>query len=174
MHWFGLLMLAYLAVAIQAGLAGQIGIGAASPNLVVLAVLLVSIYARREQALTWAVGVGLAQDLTSQQPLGLYAFSYGLLGLFVVGREAERHAAHPLSHFLMALGGALLSNLVVAFNEWAYPILHQLPRVRGVSLWPAVAGAAYTALLAPMVLAALLRVRGVFGLRQPRGGLSGG
>src|SRR5512147_653535 len=127
MRWISYFILAYLIVAIKVGLGGFINWGQANPNLVRCAAVFVAVNARREEALIGAFGLGLLQDLFTQQPPGLYAFSYALLGLFVVGTQPVVYAEHPLTHFFLALAGAVLTNAVVFFNEWAYPILHGLP-----------------------------------------------
>src|SRR2546421_83322 len=85
MRWISYFILAYLIIAIQMALAGYLRWGQASPNLVLPAAVFIAINARREHALIGAFGLGFLQDLFSQHPLGLYAFAFGMVVLFVVG-----------------------------------------------------------------------------------------
>ena len=52
---------------------------------------------------------GVMQDLLTQTPLGLYALSYGLVGMFVVSTQEVVYREHPLTHFSLALVGGLLA-----------------------------------------------------------------
>ena len=60
---------------------------AAPPNLVLLAALFVALNAPRKSALLGCFAMGLMQDLLTQQTLGLYALSYGMVGVMVIGRN---------------------------------------------------------------------------------------
>ena len=172
MRWISYFILAYLIIAIQMALAGYLRWGQASPNLVLPAAVFIAINARREHALLGAFGLGLLQDLFTQHPLGLYAFAYGLVGLFVVGTQPAVYRDHPLTHFFVTLLASFLVALVVLFNNWAYPILHSpRPPVRQPVL-AIFASALYTAAVAPILMGVLGRTKPLFGFRSRHSALS--
>ena len=165
MRWLSYFILAYVTISLQIGLNGVLDWGVAAPNFVLPVVVFVAINASREEALIGTFLLGVMQDLFTLQPLGLYAFSYGMLGLFAVGAQPSLYKDHPLTHFVLALAGGLLTGFVVLFNEWTYPILHGLrdaPRPSPARLF---GGALYTAAVAPVLLGGLTRVKRVFSFR---------
>ena len=168
MRWPAFAILAYLVLAIQLALGGFINYGSASPNLVLPVAIFIAINARREDALVAAFILGLLQDLFSQQPPGLYAFSYGLVGLFVVGARPAVYRDHPLTHFFVTLVGGLVTGAVVLLNEWAYPVLHHVIDAPRPSFSRMLASIIYTAILAPLILGILCRMKRLFGFRTLR------
>jgi rod shape-determining protein MreD len=168
MRWLAFAILAYLVIAIQMALAGFIKYGIASPNLVLPIAVFIAINARREDALIAVFILGFLQDLFTVQPPGLYAFSYGLVGLFVVGARPAVYRDHPLTHLFVTLVGGLVTAAVVLLNEWAYPILHHAIDAPKPSVSLALAAAVYSALLAPILLAPLARIKWIFGFRTIR------
>jgi rod shape-determining protein MreD len=167
MRTLSFFMLAYLVTAIQLGVNGFVNWGGAAPNLTLPVVIFFVINARREEALIAALLLGLCQDLFAQQPMGLYTLAYGLVGLFVVGAQPAVYRDHPLTHFFITLVAALVTAAVVWFNDWAYPILHHLEAIRP-SVTAALGSALFTALVAPLLLGILSRIKGVFGFRSGR------
>jgi rod shape-determining protein MreD len=174
MRWLTYFILAYLAVALQIGLSPYLAYHGAAPNLVLLAVIFIAINAPRNAALLGCFALGVLQDLVTQQPPGLFAFSYGLVALFVVATQQVVYKGHPLTHFSLALAGGLMTAAVL--------LVHALVRPAGVRvadgksilpahrLSPTVALeiVLYTAILAPFVLALLQRVKGLFGFQGAR------
>jgi rod shape-determining protein MreD len=161
MRWLAYFILAYLILGLQIGLRGQIMIGSAWPNLVLLGVIFIAINAPRDAALLGAFGLGVIQDLTTQQPLGVFALSYGLLAMFTVSTQQVVYRAHPLTHFSLALVGSLLTSLVMLLQGW----------IRGPVAPSAMAlfySALYTAALAPIVLGLLNRMRRAFSFQPAR------
>jgi rod shape-determining protein MreD len=172
MRWWTFFILAYVIVAVQLGLSGYANWGRIAPNLVLPAAVFIAINARRDEALLGALLLGLMQDLFTQNPLGLYAFAYALAGLFVVGTSAAARRDHPLSHLALTLGAALVVNAVVWFNEWVHPKLHG-EASSAPSIWLALAGALYTAMLGVLVLGALSRLKKVFNFKGGRSSMVG-
>lgn len=184
MRWFAYLILAYLALGLQVGMGDYVAFRGASPNLVLLAVIFLAINAPREAALLGCFGLGVMHDLLTQQTPGLYALSYGLVGLMASRTNQVVDRDHPLSHFTMTLGGGLLVAVVLLLHGWLYPPGPAETRwVGGTSGAPAtqVAVAAirpsalvellrvvYTALLAPVVLGVLQRIRRAFNFQPGR------
>lgn len=169
MRWLTYFILAYLIIALQLALSGFLNWGSAVPNLVLPAVVFVAINARREEALLGVFILGLLQDLFTQRQPGLYAFSYALVGLFVVGARPSLYRDHPLTHFFVTLATGLLTGLVVLFNDWAYPRLHPTAVAAEASLMAMIGGAIYTAMIAPVMLVVLVKGKGLFGFRGVRG-----
>jgi rod shape-determining protein MreD len=136
------------------------------PNLALLAAVFIAINAPRDAALLGCFVIGLMQDLVSQQPLGMFALSYGLMGWIVNGMGQVVYRAHPLTHVALALLGSLVTTMMILLAGWLHP-----PTAAGVSaggaILPAVrvpiggllSGAVWTAILAPMVLGILHRLR---------------
>jgi rod shape-determining protein MreD len=173
MRWFSFLIFGYFVLAAQLGLGGYINWGRATPNLVLAAVVFVTINAKREEALLACFLLGLSQDLFTQQPMGLYAFTYSLIGLFIVGASPVVQKDHPLAHFSIALVAGLAVNVILLFNEWAYARVHPSAGPADPSVSRAVMSAFYTAVLAPVVLFPASRLKRLFGFKNQRSGVSG-
>lgn len=171
MRWTAYLLLAYVVIAVQIALSGFVSWGQAAPNLVLPAVVFIAINARREEALLGAFFLGLLQDLFTQQPAGLYAFSYCLVGLFIVGSRPAMYKDHPITHFLMTLVAAAVTGVIVLFNDWTYPKLHALGDAGQPSITLALMGALYTAALAPFMLFPVARLKRFFAFKTIRTGV---
>ena len=167
MRWISFACLVYLILAVHLALTGYINWGKASPNLVLPVVVFICVNASREQALAGVFSLGLLQDLLSQEPLGMHAFAYGLAGLFVIGMQAAVYRDHWLTHIVVTLAAGLIVLAVASFNDWAYPRLHHLDST-GPSVVEGFFGVLYTALLSPLVLLPLVRVKRLFGFRPLR------
>jgi rod shape-determining protein MreD len=174
MRWPTCFILAYVAVALQIALAPYLKYHGAAPNLVLLAVVYIAINAPRDAALLGCFCLGLMQDLVTQQPPGLYAFAYGLVALFVVATQQVVYKGHPLTHFTLALVGGLMTAAVLLAHSMVRPAS---PRIKvGDLILPAhrlsptllLEGALYTALLAPVALGLLGRVKGLFAFQSVR------
>ncbi len=176
MRWISYFILTYVVVAMQIALKDYVAIFGASPNLVLLAVVFIALHAPRDAALLGAFMLGLAQDFLGLHPPGLYAFSYGVVGMLVVGLQQVVHREHPVSHFAATLLGGIIVAVVVSLHGWIHPAMSAsiengipLAAVRdGVgSLF---LSAVYTAMLAPPALWLLGRTRPLFAFpnRRPR------
>ena len=157
------LILAYIALGLQVGLSVFIRIGGAPPNLVLLAVLFVALNAPRESALLGCFSMGLMQDLLTQQTLGLYAFSYGIVGMLVIGAQQLVLRDHPLTHLLMAFLGAVVCAIILLLHS-----VFRLPPEARLDPGKLIYSTLYTTALAPFVLGALQRLRRVFGFQTRR------
>jgi rod shape-determining protein MreD len=179
MRWLAYFILAYVAIGVQIGLGPYVQYRGAQPNFVLLAAVFVGLNAPRDAALLGCFCMGLIQDLVTQQPPGLFALSYGLTGLVVVGSHHVLQREHWLTHLVLALVGGLLTALVLVLHAWAHP---DVPRgsapgaAAGATTLPAIrlsAGtefvrALYTAALAPLVLGLLQRGRRFFAFQPQR------
>jgi rod shape-determining protein MreD len=162
MRWISCFILAYLVLGIQMGMGEFVRLRGASPSLVLIAVIFIAVNAPRDAALLGCFVLGAMQDLTTLSPLGLYALSYSIVGMFVVSTQELLHAQHPVTHFSLAFVGGLLVGAVLFLHGW----------LRGPSV--PVAGlftsALYTAILAPIVLALLNRIKKIFAFSRRRFG----
>jgi rod shape-determining protein MreD len=130
------------------------------PNLVVLAVIFIAIFAPRDASLLGAYVLGLMQDLLTEQPLGTYAFSYGLVAMFTVSTQQVVYRGHPLTHFSLALVAELMTMCVI--------VIYRLTHGQWLQIMPLFYSALYTACLAPLVLGLLGRMKRGFAFQPPR------
>lgn len=161
MRWLAYFILAYFMLGLQIGLGGHLRVGSAWPNLVLLGVIFIAINAPRDAALLGSFGLGVLQDLTTQQPLGVFAFSYGLIAMFVVSTQQVVYRAHPLTHFSLALVGSVMTGIIMLLQGWIRGPVTPSPMTIFYS-------SLYTAVLGPIVLGILGRVRRAFSFQPPR------
>lgn len=154
MRWLSWFILAYLALGLQSGLGSYITWEGVPPNLVLIAVIFVALNAPRESALLGSYVMGLMQDALTQQPLGTYALSYGLVTLLVQTTQPVIYREHPLTHVSMTLGGAAVSSLVLFMQGMIWP-----PRQPAMDL---VICGLYTTALAPLILWLLQKAKWMF------------
>src|SRR5438477_10050794 len=175
MRWIAYFILAYIALGLQIGLAPYLAFQGAIPNLVLLCVIFVAINAGREPALLGCFGLGAMQDLLTQQPLGLFAFSYGVVGMFIISTQELVYREHPLTHFSMTFTGGILTAIVMLIHDWIRPAAprivlvggHVLPALR-LSFLTLFTTALYTAVLAILVLGGLQRIKKLFAFDSAR------
>jgi len=160
MRWISYFILAYLAIGVQIGAGEFLRFGGARPDLVLLAVIYIAINAPREAALLGAFVLGLLVDLVGLHPLGLYAFGYGLVAMFVVSTQEIVYREHPMTHFTVALVASLLVSTIALIHGWIFGPLLPL----GAQFSTAV----YTAVLAPIVLGLLQRMKKAFAFKSRR------
>jgi hypothetical protein len=117
------------------------------------------------------------QDVVTQQQPGLYALSYGLMGIVVFAAHHVVQREHPLTHFLLALVGGLIAAVVLLVHGWIYPASPSVAAASpGAPALPAIRLSAgteftrvvYTALLAPVVIGLLQRAKKVFAFQPQR------
>jgi rod shape-determining protein MreD len=162
MRWIPVLLLAYVAIGIQVGTAGQVRIHGAGPNLGLLVIVFVSLGAPRDYALLACLLIGAMQDLGTGQSFGLFALSYGIVGYLVVGVQNVVYRQHPLTHASLVLIGGIISGLVLWIHGRFTGDRVSILQVMGIAI--------YTAILAVPVLAMLQRSRRVFGMNSLRRG----
>lgn len=156
MRWLVFFIFAYLA------LGAQVGVGE-WPNIVLLGVIFICLNTGRETALTAALLLGLLQDFLTLHPLGLYAFSYGMVGLVCTTTNRVVYSNHPLTHVFFGFVGSIVTAAVI--------IVHSYVRPGGTGhepAWPLFWGSVYTAAVAPIVLGLLTKARPVFGFQPLR------
>jgi len=160
MRWPAYLILVYFAIGTQIGMGEFLRVSGAKPDLVLLAVIFIAVNAPRDAALLGAFLIGVTQDMVTLSPLGLYAFSYAMVGMFVVSSQELVYRAHPVTHFSLALVGGLLTGTILLIHGWI-----KGPSVSATELFTS---AIYTAILAPILLGLLNQTRKAFAFKQRR------
>lgn len=177
MRWLAYFILAYVALGVQVALRGYIDVKGAEPNLILLVVIFVAVNATREAALGGAFLLGLMQDLLTLQPMGVWAVCYGLVAVFVISTQEVVYRDHPLTHFSLTLAGGVICAIVIIIHGWIYPMIHnvapaiaphnpEMVSTRRPPITNLLAGTLYTAILAPLVLGALQRMKKGFAFRR--------
>ena len=176
MRWLAYVILAYVAIALQIGLGPYLRYKGAQPNLVLLAAVFIALNAPRDAALLGCFCLGVLQDLVTQQTPGLFALSYGLTAMLAVSVHQVVYREHPLTHFLVALIGGLLTAAVLLVHGWVHPAGPRSVASDGATTLPAIRLSAgveftrvlYTAVLAPVVIGLLQRSKRVFAFQPQR------
>jgi rod shape-determining protein MreD len=173
MRWLSYILLAYIAVGLQIGLAPYVAYRGAAPNLVLLAVVFIAVNAPRDAALLGCFLLGFLQDLVTQQQPGLFAFSYGLVAMLVVSTQQVVYKDHPLTHFSLAMAAGFVTAVIIILHDRLRPPV--LKPVDGKTLRALRPSATieltrvlYTAILAPFVLGVLRKLKGMFGFQPGR------
>jgi rod shape-determining protein MreD len=169
MRWPLYFILAYLALGLQVGLRGFVEVRGATPNFVLLIVVFLGINAARGPVLIGCFLLGLMQDLFTQQPLGVWAVAYSLVGASVWSTQEIVYPKHPLTHFSLTLLGGILAGVVLTIHGWIYPLVHGRDTgVGGAGAAVYLGSALYTAVLAPVFLGVLQRMRKAFAFSKRR------
>jgi rod shape-determining protein MreD len=165
MRWFSFFILAYIALGLEAGLARAIEWRNAAPDFVLLAVIFLAINAPRDAALLGCFILGALRDLSGQGTLGLYAFSYGMAGVFIVAIHQAVNHRHPMAHFTLTAFAGITVAVILSLHGLIRP---PAPGIRPAA-GPLFYSAIYSAILAPFILAGLQKIRGVFHFQTGRG-----
>jgi rod shape-determining protein MreD len=150
------IILGYLAVGVQVGLSGFVHLGPASPNLVLIVAVFLALQVPRDAARLACFALGLMQDLLTQQTLGLYAISYGLVGVVIGNSQAMVYRDRPLTHAAATAVGAMLTWTILLIHGWAF----------GPGAWFGMAfySTVLSVLIAPLVMWGLLKLRPLLGI----------
>jgi rod shape-determining protein MreD len=176
MRWFVYFILAYVAMGLQVGLAPYLSWHGASPNFGLLAMIFIAANAPREAALLGCFCIGLFQDLLTAQQPGLFAFSYGFVAWLITGAQ-QPLVRHSLTvQTLLTLAGGILTSMVILLQSWLHPAGRAIAGEGGAPGLPAIGvsagglflGAAYTTLVAPVLLGLLGRSRKFFAFTSGR------
>ena len=160
MRFIPTLILAYLALGLQSGLAQHIQIRDASPNLVLPVVIFIALYASRDSALLGTYLIGLMQDMLSMVPLGVNPLMYAAITAAVRMTQPAIPREHWLTHILLGLAGGVLQGVILSIVGLRMP-----PRPPVEML---LVSTLYTAALCPILLRPLLASRRIFGFQPER------
>lgn len=175
MRWLAFFILTYVVLGLQLGLGEFVTYRGAMPNLALIAVVFIAGNAPRDSALLGAFLIGLFQDLLTAQPIGLYALSYGISGIAIVGSRGFANSEHPLTHVLLTLLSGLVSATVLSIH-WLIRRPGQPITLDGGTVLPGIGfapgalflSAILTAALSPFVLWIMTRLKPLFGFRASR------
>ena len=168
-RWLTYFIIVYLLLGLQLGFSSYTQFRGVSPNLMLLIVVFISLNAPRAEALFSSFLLGFFQDLVTLQPLGLYAFSYGLVAVLVAWSSEFVGRGHPLTHLSMSFLGGLVVSFVLMVHQAIHPVgpalLHEGMIVSSIRIGPRVliVSTIYTALLAVPVLWVFQRLHRFFG-----------
>jgi rod shape-determining protein MreD len=172
LRWLSFFILVYLMLGIQLGIGAYAQFRGVAPNLLLLVVVFISLNAPRAEAMFGSFLLGMLQDLVTLQPLGMFAFSYGLVALLVSWAAEFVRPGHPLTHVCFVFAGGCVTSLVLMTHQLIHPIgpavMHQGVMVHALRLGPRVLAVStvYSTLLAPVILGILGRMRIFFGFQQ--------
>jgi rod shape-determining protein MreD len=168
LRWIPFVILGYVMLGLQLGLGAFTSFRGVSPNLLLLVVIFISLHARREEALLGSFLLGAIQDLISIQPIGLFAFSYGLVAMLVCWSVESVRRTHPLTHLSLTFLGGSIMGMILIVHDYFRPVgpvstvggtvAHAIrigPRVVAVSVL-------YTTLLSPIVIGLLQLLNPIF------------
>ncbi len=172
MRWISYFILAYVMLGLQVGLAPHLRYQGAAPNLVLLAVIFIALNAPPDAALLGAFVLGVLQDLLTQQQPGLFALSYGLVGMFVVSSQQLVYRENPLTHVSLTLVGGVITACLLLVHSWLHPASPRLAEAHLAAsrLSPRIefARVLYTAALSPFILGVLQRSKRMFAFKPAR------
>ena len=89
---------------IQLGIGSFVAYRGVSPDLLLLVVVFISLNASREEAMLGSFLLGGMQDLITLQPMGLFAFSYGIVSMIVCSASEMVRRTHPLAAYRSHIG----------------------------------------------------------------------
>jgi rod shape-determining protein MreD len=121
MRWLAYFILAYVLLGLQLGLGPFIAYRDVPPNLLILLVIFIALNAERNEAMLVCFLIGLAQDLTTLQPLGLFAFSYGIVAVLVCWLAESVRRAHPFTHFSLAFMATMVVGVILLAHQDSPP-----------------------------------------------------
>lgn len=160
MRFVPAILLAYIVLGVQSGLAPFIAVKDATPNLMLAVVIFIALYAPREPALIGVFVLGLMQDMLSTDPLGVYPLVYAAVAAATRITQPAIYRAHWLTHLVLGIvGGALHAGIL---------ILVGLRMPGRPSLDVLIASATYTAIITPFLLWLLISIRKIFAFRPER------
>lgn len=103
MRWLTFVILAILAVTLQATVAGRVAWFGARPDWVLVLVVFYALHTRTDEAMVAGWAIGALADLMTIERFGLLAVSYGLVSLAVYSARDWMFTGHPLTQFSITL-----------------------------------------------------------------------
>lgn len=160
MNFVVMVILAYVVLAVQSGLGAYIAIGNTTPNLLMPVVIFIALYAPREPALMGVFILGLMQDVLSQEPLGVHPLVFAAVAAATRITQPAIHREHWVTHLVLGAAGGVLQGVIV----WLVGLRMPPKPSFGVLM----ISAAYTAVLTPIILRALIGMKRAFSFRREK------
>ena len=162
MRWPLLLLVVIALVLIQTTFVRWIEIAGVKPDLMLILVVYVSLHARPEDSFANSLLVGLWKDIYSTERFGLYMLLYAACGVVVNHVRKDLFKEHFVTQMMVVFTCACGCNLIVsAVHMLRFGLLNV-----GQFLWLSIAGAAYTAAVAPLGFFVLKKLRRAIGPRR--------
>lgn len=161
------MLLSALWLTLQSAVAPRLAIAGARPDLLLIVVIFLGLFAPPREAAIGAWILGAGGDVMSVERFGLMALSYLLVALVVSSIRGHLFRAHGLTQFLVTL----IVGLAIRFAWLIYERIAYDPAagvLYGLSV-QVIWGALYTALCAPLVFVVLVRLSRPLGLPRQRG-----
>lgn len=185
MNWLVFLIVAWAVLGMEVGLrdAFQVGTSAIAPSFLMVLLVFVALWARPATLLAASAAIGVLMDLVHQIPtrdgetvvvVGPWALGCMVAGYTVLNFRGMMFRRNPITAGILAvIAGAVAAAVVVA-----------LLRIRGSydriefggaasELWPRLASALYTGVVAVPMTWLLQRAGGLMGFRRPMEAASG-
>jgi len=105
------------------------------------------------------------QDLLTQQTLGVYAFSYGLVAMFVISTQQLVYREHPLTHLSVAFSASVICAVIILVHGLF--VYHGTPEQR-IAPSKLLYTTLYTTALSPIILGVLQKMKRAFGFQTRR------
>ncbi|MBN1764768.1 MAG: rod shape-determining protein MreD [Sedimentisphaerales bacterium] len=117
MRWFNFVLLLFVTLVLQLGVGRLFGVGPqrVMPDLLLLLAVVLAFRGPADQALIACWILGLVKDLSSQAPLGSYAFAFGLLAWAIVRLREMFYGEHPITLIVLTFLCSFLAEIFVLF-----------------------------------------------------------
>ena len=159
--WIGLAIVIVAATVLQTSLMNGIAVANVKPDLMLALVVVLSLRSRWQDMFVANWVLGVMKDLTSHTPVGTYGVLFLSAGLLAGAAVRQIFGDHLLVHLACAFVAAAACECAVAVLMM---VIHGLPWC-GAMMRAAIGGAAYTALISPLL--AWLMIRPARWLRLP-------
>jgi len=147
MRWLIFAALTLVVLILQTTLVRWLQVGHAAPDLLVVLLIFLALYGDRRNVLLANWFLGLARDLYSDGPLGLYALLFLAVGWFIGSHRDKLFTDHFITHLILGFSATFLCGGVVVTTECLVYGLPEWGKLMG-----RMAGAAiYTAALSPFL-----------------------
>ncbi len=165
MRWLPVIAVSLLAIVAQTSVVPLLAIRGARPDLILVVVVFWAWHLPFPPAVGMGLAMGVAAGLFSAEPVGLFAALYLAVALAAYRLREFLFLRHVITQMVVTGLFAVLAAMVLsAWVAWQY---HEPGRPASIS-GTLLAGAAYTALCAPVIHRPLLRAGRLLGIPAPR------
>ncbi|MCF7957333.1 MAG: rod shape-determining protein MreD [Phycisphaerae bacterium] len=169
MKWLSFIILIFIAVILQCGLANPLGLGPQRimPDLLLLTAVILLLHSTGDKALVACWLAGLAKDLTSLAPFGCYALAFGLMALLLTKTRALFYDDRPIALMIFTFAATVFTEEATLFIGILKGDFHS--DSTHILLPVILATALLTAILAPYAHWVLMKFDKSLGLQRKKG-----
>ncbi len=168
MRWLAFAILSLIVLTLQTTVAPRIGLNSARPDLLLIVVVFMSLYAPPSHAIAAGWILGVCADLMTIERFGLISFSCGLSSWIISSIREYLFRYRVVTQAVVTLTACLFVRTGwMLYYHNLYEPSGPLPRdwlINGL------VASAYTAVLAPFAFGLLLRMARPLGIARPRYG----